>query len=132
MMAQSPLKQAARLIKKGERAEARSVLEELTRTEPDNEQAWLLMFNVLDDPQEKYDCLKQAARINPHGPVAREKLKKYRASAEFRQIKARQHESKVQEVRNHKVEEKRKGRMNRWKSVLREIAALFQPNKYRF
>jgi hypothetical protein len=110
METQSQLEQAAELIEKGDRVEARTLLNSLTVTDPKNEQAWLMLFSALDNPQEKYDCLKQAARINPKDQATRRKLQKYRASSEYRDGKAEYHKEVALEQNKSKKARKRKER----------------------
>jgi hypothetical protein len=55
---------------------------------PDNAGVWQMHFSALDDPLEKYDCLKQVVRIHPGVLRAGKKLKKYIAGSKYRQAKA--------------------------------------------
>lgn len=115
---QNILKLAADALKKGDRAGAREMLEGLTRREPDNAQAWLLLFSALDNPAEKCDCLKQVVRINPGDKQAKLKLKKYRACAEFRDSKT----EAVEHKRHTDEQVREKDRKNeRVKSFLSQI-----------
>ncbi len=52
---------------------ARKLLDELIFFEPENEQAWLLLADVVDDLNEVSDCLQRVLAINPENTAAREK-----------------------------------------------------------
>ncbi len=98
---------AKRALQAGDRAGARRMLEELVRAEPDCADAWLLLFAVLDDPHEKLDALKQAQRIRPRDETIREKLRHYKASAEYRAVKTGQREARKEAEARSQTERKR-------------------------
>jgi BMFP domain-containing protein YqiC len=58
----------------GEKGTARDLLDELIVEQPDNEQAWLLQADMVEDSNEEYDCLQHVLAINPHNQAARQKL----------------------------------------------------------
>jgi hypothetical protein len=58
----------------GRRAEARALLTEVVQTDTHNEQAWLWLSGVLDDPEEQRICLENVLTVNPHNPHARRGL----------------------------------------------------------
>ena len=53
------LKQATEALRVGDYVEARQILDELVVKEPDNAEAWQMLFSVAKNPLEKLDCLKQ-------------------------------------------------------------------------
>lgn len=58
----------------GNRAEARRLLLEVTDREEHNEQAWLWLSGVVDDPEEARICLENVLAINPQNERARQGL----------------------------------------------------------
>jgi len=56
-------------MERGDKASAKTLLDELIFNEPDFEQAWLLLAEVVTDSNEKKDCLRQVYRINPNNPI---------------------------------------------------------------
>lgn len=55
----------------GRLQEARSYLQRVTAQDPQNEEAWLWLAGVADDPQETLACLAQALTINPKNEHAK-------------------------------------------------------------
>ena len=76
--------QAAEALQIGKREEARQVLEDLLAREPEDAEAWQLLFSALRDSLEKADCLEQVVRIRPSDELARQNLDQYRLSVEYR------------------------------------------------
>lgn len=77
----SELKQAVEYIKQGHKIEARQLLAEIIRAEPDNELAWLWMSAAVDGTDQQSYCLEQVLRINPdnqHALTGLSKLKNLR------------------------------------------------------
>jgi len=70
----SPLIQARNFIQAGRLNDARALLVDLVRQNPNNDQAWLLLSHTLSDPQQKIDCLERALRLNPRNADARAQL----------------------------------------------------------
>jgi len=64
---------ASEAVARKDKPAAKKLLDELIFNEPGNEQAWLLLADVVDDINEASDCLQQALAINPHDPVAQQK-----------------------------------------------------------
>ncbi len=50
--------------------DARRLLLQFIRQDPNNVQAWLWLAQVLDDPHRQLDCLRQVLRLDPHNPDA--------------------------------------------------------------
>jgi hypothetical protein len=104
---QAQVKQAEREMKAGNREQARQILEDLVTHEPDNADAWALLFSAIDEPFEKHDALKQVVRIHPKDERAREKLRKYKAGAEYREARAAAHAKAEQKEKDEKQSRKR-------------------------
>lgn len=49
----------------GNTREARRLLADVVRVEPDNVVAWWYLAEALDDPEQKVDCLRQVLRLKP-------------------------------------------------------------------
>jgi hypothetical protein len=58
-----PLEQARIAIQQGNREKARAILANLVKTEPLNSNAWLLLAEVLDNPQQASYCRERAQSI---------------------------------------------------------------------
>lgn len=57
--------------KAGQKDEARALLQESVRIEPNNEAAWLWLASVARDPRERLFCLEKVLGINPLNETAR-------------------------------------------------------------
>jgi thioredoxin-like negative regulator of GroEL len=55
----------------GRTLEARSLLEQVVQTDPDNEMAWLWLSGLMTTNQQKCVCLEQVLRTNPENVYAR-------------------------------------------------------------
>jgi hypothetical protein len=88
MGTRNQIHQASDAIHNGQKNEARQILEELVASEPENAQAWATLFSVLDTPADRYHALHQAVELDPKNERLHEKMKKYRASGEYRAYKA--------------------------------------------
>jgi len=64
------LQLAIQTIKDKDYDYGRKLLEEIIEENPDNENAWLWMSQVMQTDQERYDCLTQVLRINPNNKYA--------------------------------------------------------------
>jgi len=64
------LQLAIQTIKDKDYDYGRKLLEEIIEENPDNEDAWLWMSQVMQTDQERYDCLTQVLRINPNNNYA--------------------------------------------------------------
>ena len=63
-------------VQRGDRAQARRDLLTLLKTNSRDERAWYLMSIVVDDPQQKRDCLQRVLQINPNNADAQKQLAK--------------------------------------------------------
>jgi hypothetical protein len=68
---QALLQQGLAAARVGERAEAESLLRQVTRLAPDNIDAWLALSGVVDDLAEKEACFQAVLRHQPENPEAR-------------------------------------------------------------
>ena len=64
------LQLAIQKIKEKDYDDGRKLLKEYIEENPDNENAWLWMSQVMQTDQERYDCLTQVLRINPNNNYA--------------------------------------------------------------
>jgi len=74
------LNQAVTAVKAGRKAEARRLLEAILEADQRNEQAWLWLGAVVDDPQERITCLENVLALNPNNETARQGLAALRAT----------------------------------------------------
>jgi hypothetical protein len=121
MESQTELKQAAEALKMGDKSGANRILGELVRLNPDNAEAWLMLFSTTENPIEKCDCLKQTVRIRPNDERVRQKLHKYQAGAEYREAKASVN-AVVEQVNKEKTKKrKQKEGLNKFLSILADL-----------
>lgn len=62
-------------------AQARTLLTQSLKLDPNNEMAWLWLSRTTDDPQKKLQCLERALRLNPQNQQALALRDKLRGSA---------------------------------------------------
>jgi hypothetical protein len=67
--------EAVQAIKSGDKAKGRSLLAQVLKNNPQHENAWLWLATVVDNPQQKRDCLQRVLKINPRNQTAREGLR---------------------------------------------------------
>jgi hypothetical protein len=67
---------ASQLIRTGRREEAKHVLGQLLRGNPDHALAWGLLSGLVNDPAQKADCLRQVLRLDPGNRQAAEALRR--------------------------------------------------------
>src|SRR5262245_20686608 len=70
----NPLQLAAAHLRAGKRAEARGILAQYVRQNPNSENGWLMLGLALDEPRQQIDCLHIVLRINPNNAEARERI----------------------------------------------------------
>ena len=66
--------QASAAAAGGDKVTARNLLDELIFNNSENEQAWLLLADMVEDLNEVYDCLQHVLALNPQNQAARQKL----------------------------------------------------------
>lgn len=71
---QDPLNGIRELLQQGERDLAKKELANFLVQFPQNERAWVLMAQVVQDKQQKMDCYKRAIAINPRNLAAKTEL----------------------------------------------------------
>ena len=81
----SVIKQAIEMIKKGDKANARTLLEDFVKNEPNNEDAWFLLAHVAPTQEQAETYLKRVLKINSNNEKAKQRLDKLQATAEKRQ-----------------------------------------------
>jgi tetratricopeptide (TPR) repeat protein len=64
------LQDAINAIARGDKEKARGFLYAILKEDRNNESAWLLLSQVIDDQQKKIDCIRRALSINPHSGAA--------------------------------------------------------------
>jgi len=70
----SSLNQARRLIQKGKRKQARSLLREIAKSYPKNEEVYILFAQVAEKREHAIVSLQQALKINPDNTTAQDLL----------------------------------------------------------
>lgn len=74
-MSDDYLKQAIEAIKAGDKATGKSLLiDEVIKTNPRNEQAWLWMTQVADADEDRISYLRHVLKINPNNEAAQRGL----------------------------------------------------------
>lgn len=68
------LQDAINAIARGDNEKARSLLYAILKEDRNNESAWLLMSQVIDDQQKKLECINHALSINPSSGAAYDSL----------------------------------------------------------
>ena len=63
---------ASEAAARGDKLTAKNLLDELVFSEPNNELAWLLLAEVVEDSHEECDCLQHVLAINPKNTAARQ------------------------------------------------------------
>lgn len=66
---------AINLIKNGDRRSGRKILIETLKTDPMNEAAWLWLAHIVEDDQQRRDCLNRVLKINPNNQSVHHALK---------------------------------------------------------
>jgi len=68
------LQDAINAIARGDKQKARGMLYAILKEDRNNESAWLLMSQVIDDQQKKLECINRALSINPRSGAAHDSL----------------------------------------------------------
>jgi peptide/nickel transport system permease protein len=75
-------KKAQGAIQKGDREGARLALKALILQNPQNEQAWFWMAQLVEDKEQKIDCLERVLQINPNNSTAKQWLERIKPSGD--------------------------------------------------
>ncbi len=75
------LQQAISLIKSGDKKRGKHLIGEVIKEDPENETAWLWMYNLVAQPEKKQFCLERALAINPENQKARKALANLKQSS---------------------------------------------------
>ncbi|RMG78514.1 MAG: hypothetical protein D6712_21270, partial [Chloroflexi bacterium] len=70
------IKEAIKAYRKGNRAEARALLEKVVELDQYNEHAWLWLSAVVDTPEEQRTCLENVLVINANNESAKAQIEK--------------------------------------------------------
>src|SRR5258708_17330134 len=79
----SQLEQAYRLIQKEDLDSAIAILRPITASQPDNADAWWLLANAVNDPNEAHNALSNVVRLKPNHPEANDLLAKLNAELPY-------------------------------------------------
>jgi len=114
---QTILANAKAAVERGDKDGARIMLDDLIFRNADNEQAWLLLVEVVTDSNEIEDCLRQVHRINPSNPsekvAALILADRKAADREKEKIKQRQQAKEARDKRRkEQAAEKKKHKKN--------------------
>ncbi|MFL7869927.1 MAG: tetratricopeptide repeat protein [Anaerolineales bacterium] len=72
------LRKAYETAKTGDRPQARQILKEILKVEPDNDAAWYLYAKIAENRQRSIECLEKVLQINPSHPRARQDLARFK------------------------------------------------------
>lgn len=75
------IQQGVAAFKAGKRDEARQIFASAIKQNPDNDRAWVGMYNVALNDKERIYCLQQMLRIKPENEKARQQLDRLLASS---------------------------------------------------
>lgn len=64
------LQEAINFIKSGDKKTGQQLLAQVLKADPQNEMAWLWMSNVVDNDNQRRQCLEYVLRINPNNEMA--------------------------------------------------------------
>lgn len=71
---QEALEKGIRAARRGRKEPAQRLLGQVVQAEPDNEEAWLWLVRVIDQPAERAACLQRVIEINPNNTWAANEL----------------------------------------------------------
>ncbi len=71
---QDALQKGIRAARRGHKEPAQALLTQVVQAEPNNEEAWLWLARVVDDPLQKAECLQRVIALNPGNKWAAEQL----------------------------------------------------------
>ena len=68
------LEKGIRAARRGRKEPAQRLLGQVVQAEPNNEEAWLWLARVIDQPADRAACLQRVIEINPNNSWAAEQL----------------------------------------------------------
>ena len=74
------IKQANEAIKQGNKSNARTLLENVIKNEPNNEEAWFMLAHVAQTQEQARSYLGRVININPNNERAKQQLEKLNAT----------------------------------------------------
>jgi tetratricopeptide (TPR) repeat protein len=80
------IKQSIEAIKQGDKSNARTLLENVVKNEPRNEEAWLLLAHVAQTQEQARSCLERVLNIDPNNGRAKKQLEKLKAMPSNKQV----------------------------------------------
>jgi hypothetical protein len=75
------LQKGIRAARRGRKEPAQQLLNQVVQADPNNEEAWLWLSRVVDDPLQRAECLQRVLAINPDNQWAAEQLAELQAGA---------------------------------------------------
>jgi hypothetical protein len=75
------LQKGIRAARRGRTEPAQRFLAQVIRVDPNNEEAWLWMSRVVDNPLQKAECLQKVLQLNPDNQWAADQLAELQATA---------------------------------------------------
>lgn len=70
--------QARRARGEGRLDDMQSILVNVVVQEPNNDEAWLMLAETIQDPEKKMECLERARRIDPRNPATQRAIQQLR------------------------------------------------------
>jgi hypothetical protein len=78
---QETLQKGIRAAKRGKKEPAQHLLTQVVQADPNNEEAWMWLARVVEDPVQKADCLQHILNLNPNNQWAAEQLQALQTEA---------------------------------------------------
>src|SRR5271157_5584173 len=69
-----PLNDAREAISRGDKKTAQQILADILNHDNQNVDAWLLLADILDNPQHRIESLKRVLQISPNNVIAKRRL----------------------------------------------------------
>ena len=88
------IQQALTQAKAGNKSEAKKILTQVVKQEPENVRAWYFLSQVVEDREQAIYCLKKILELNPDNAQAKERLSKLVASGKIAEAQAPQFSQK--------------------------------------
>jgi hypothetical protein len=82
------LQKGIRAARRGRKEPAQQLLNQVVQADPNNEEAWLWLSRVVDDPLQRAECLQRVLAINPGNQWAAEQLAELQAGAATPEVAA--------------------------------------------